>query len=450
MQGHARPSKAMQGHAGAMQSHAGLYKTSQSHLPAAWRLVRHRPSPHTSGASAARGRGGLENSSRAPAFRSAAPSGRALGPAASQLRDGPLSEEGSPHAPLLRLGHLPRPADDLLPQRGVDLAHDVRHQLLHDGEGAELLLHLGCVRGARQRRGNVRVGHAPGQRQLPHAAAEPRRHGPQALCPLDLPLEVLEVRPPLEGILGEPRARGRGAPAVLPREDAGGQGGPDREAQAHAAPGGRRVEGGVLRLHAAPHEEVVLGLIGAGGHEAKPVGHRLGLREQLGAPLGGGPVEAKASVDGAVEAADHLLHWREVVGPVAEGHVNVVEPHALQGGLQALDDVLSGEADAVRGQGLPGPRVAPKHDLRREHQVLAVPSAPLHAKANGIAHNALGVAVGVSLRVVEKVDAAVIASLHDCVGRLRCSLPRIGRATVHGLADGASAALDVERHPAAQ
>ena len=106
-------------------------------------------------------------------------------------------------------------------------------------------------------------------------------------------------------------------------------------------------------------------------------------------------------LDHVVESPDRLLHRRLFVGPVRQVHVDVTDPQALKRRVEGLDHMLPRKARLVHSSS------TPEH-LRRQHERRAGPGQ----RAQGLAHDLLGLPAVVDLGVVEEVDAGVSGAPH--------------------------------------
>uniref|UniRef100_A0A8R7QX84 Uncharacterized protein n=1 Tax=Triticum urartu TaxID=4572 RepID=A0A8R7QX84_TRIUA len=158
-------------------------------------------------------------------------------------------------------------------------------------------------------------------------------------------------------------------------------------------------------------EEVVLGLLDDGPDEVEPVRHPPGLGDLLRGPLARAPVERPPLIDHPVHGPHRLLDRRRRVGPVAVHDVDVLHVEPLERGLEALDDVLAGEALVV------GALAAPE-ELGGDDDVGAAPAQV----PDRLPHDLLRAAVGVDLGVVEEVDPRVPAGLEEGLGLLDVQL----------------------------
>ena len=178
-------------------------------------------------------------------------------------------------------------------------------------------------------------------------------------------------------------------------------------------------------------EEIVLWLLDDRSDEVES--DPLRLSDLLRRPLRRSPVEGPSLIDDPVHGSHRLLDGRGRVGAVAVDDVDVVHVEALERALEALDDVLAGEALVV------GPLAAPE-ELGGDDDVGAAPSEV----ADGLAHDLLGAAVGVDLGVVEEVDAGVAAGLQQRLGLLDVELVAEGDpGPVRELADAQPRAAQV-------
>mmetsp|Transcript_37628 Transcript_37628/g.95044 ORF Transcript_37628/g.95044 Transcript_37628/m.95044 type:complete len:247 (-) Transcript_37628:346-1086(-) len=213
--------------------------------------------------------------------------------------------------------------DDVVNARLDRLAH-----LGHHRQRRHVLLDLLHPGRPRDDCADVRVGHAPGERQLRQRAAQLLRDGLQRVRLLQLValLHQLLLRQALVQLNRQPRAGRYAAPAVLAGEHARGQRAPGGQAQA----AGSAVQGQELLLHLFPVEQVVLGLLHLGRHAPQLArnGHRLCNHGR--GPLRGAPVERVPVVHQPAHRPHGLLQRCVGVWPMAEHHVHVVHLQPLE------------------------------------------------------------------------------------------------------------------------
>src|SRR5690349_10995730 len=101
-----------------------------------------------------------------------------------------------------------------------------------------------------------------------------------------------------------------------------------------------------------------------------------------------------ARTDNVVEGAQRLVEGGHRVEAVNLVEIDPVGPEALQAALDGAHDVSAGEALLVRT------RADLAAHLRGEHDVFA-------ARAEGLAEDLLGLALGVDVSGVEEIDAAL-------------------------------------------
>lgn len=237
----------------------------------------------------------------------------------------------------------------LVVQDLVNLGQNLRRQLVHNFQRLDVLIHLLGTAGTRDGRADIVVLEHPGQRQGSLLDAQPLGNGLQLVDAVDnlLPGLLVGALPVAsdEGHLGLGEARVvRNAVLVLAGQDALVQRGEDGEAQAVLA-----VQELEVALDLCAVEHVVRRLLHQRSDQAQPVGHAPRLGDLNAGPLRGAPVKGLAGVDDVVEGADGLLHGRLAIGTVGVDEVDVLEVQALQGGVDTLDNVLSGEAQVVDG-----------------------------------------------------------------------------------------------------
>lgn len=126
-------------------------------------------------------------------------------------------------------------------------------------------------------------------------------------------------------------------------------------------------------------------------------------------PLARAPVESPAVLDDIVHGVHGLFNGCARVRTVTEDHVHVVQLHALDRGLGAVNDVLAAES-LVRAF------LDAAEDLGREHEIFSFPDAVLDTALHDLAHERLRLPLGVHLGVVEEVDAVLVGQRHDVVG----------------------------------
>lgn len=341
----------------------------------------------------------------------------------------------------------------LVVQDPLNLLHNLGRQLVQHSQRPHILIHLLDGASPHNRRRDVLVLDDPPQRQRAHLDAESLGDGRQAVRRVDPALELLGARV-LQEALDELHLRLREARVggdtvlVLARKDALLHGGEDGGAEADLAE-----EVAVLAVdrRAVPAsrpplalcdlflplftnrvwynlQHVVLRLLDDGANEPQPVRDPPRSHDFGGAPLRRAPVKGLVGLDEVVEGPHRLLHGGVAVGAVGVDDVDVVEAEALERVVHALDDVLPGEALVVDGVvaecGAPVELVAISSVSRcrrfwrlekkraaylgRDDQVVPLPSKLL----DRLAHDDLGLALGVHLGRVEEVDAAVVRRLH--------------------------------------
>ena len=94
----------------------------------------------------------------------------------------------------------------------------------------------------------------------------------------------------------------------------------------------------------------------------------------VGVPFRRAPVKGLAGVDDVVEGADGFFDGGVAVRPVGVDEVDVVELQTFEAGVEALDNVFSGEAAIVDGIVAKG---TAKVDLGGDDQVVTLPPALL-------------------------------------------------------------------------
>ena len=185
---------------------------------------------------------------------------------------------------------------------------------------------------------------------------------------------------------------------VLAREQSSGERRPGRRAVA-----GVGEEAAVLDLHARAMQQVVLRLLGDRRVEVMAVGDRDRCADLVGRPFRRAPVVRPAAVDGVRERADGLTDGRARIGTVGVDDVEVLESEALECGRHRLHEVLPVERVArVRTV------MQPPEELRGHDVLVARPAQAL----DRLAHDALRLATGVHLSVVEEVHARLARGRH--------------------------------------
>ena len=134
---------------------------------------------------------------------------------------------------------------------------------------------------------------------------------------------------------------------------------------------------------------------------------RKGCRELGGRPFAGAPVEHFALRNEVVHCADGLQQRGGGVGPVAEIEVEVVHLEAPQRGMTGLDDVLAGQPHFIGAVVL-----RPEIYLAGNKKAAAPPAGFFQ----DIAHDHLGLAVGVTLGIVEEVHAGIVGGMQQVAG----------------------------------
>ena len=289
-----------------------------------------------------------------------------------------------------------------------DLLEELRGELLPQPQRGHVIIDLRSLSRANDRRRDLVVFQAPRERQRGHGAAEligdrfevfhlRNRH----LLALLVHIRIVEER--LAHFPGDSSAILGDLIDVLPGEHASGEGRPNRRPVVVVLE--KRQE---LFLHLLSVEKVVLALIAGRRVQLEPLADPDGLLDLVGRPLGGAPVEGEALADQPVEGSALLLHWDLVIGSVREDHVGVVDLESLEGGLAALDDVLSGEANRVMRHRV-GSVGAPEN-FDGDDELLAVHIQSFEA----LPGDDLGAAlIPVELSGIEHVDPTVPGLLHD-------------------------------------
>jgi hypothetical protein len=150
-----------------------------------------------------------------------------------------------------------------------------------------------------------------------------------------------------------------------------------------------------------------------------------------------------------VEGADSLLDGRVAIWPVSVDQVDVRETQPLEGSIEALDDVLPGQAlvvDDVVAVGLApvdldGVTTSPLHCWQRVLTLVEMTrsflfqpylrmASPMtrtqrvsndHPSAGSSQLTRLALATLVTLGSVKEVDTSIVGSLHTGVGSLCCA-----------------------------
>ena len=145
-------------------------------------------------------------------------------------------------------------------------------------------------------------------------------------------------------------------------------------------------------------------LLDDGGVEIVLRTETLRLGDLRDAPLARAPVEHLALGDEVVHRAGRLEDRRRGIGAVAVVEVEVVDLQAAERVVAGLDDMFAGETGLVGLVVLPA-----EEDLARNEVAAAAPAGFLQDRA----HHEFGLAVGVGLGVVEKINAGVVGGVEE-------------------------------------
>ena len=272
-------------------------------------------------------------------------------------------------------------------------------------------MHLFHPAGAGDDAAHLRVLQAPGQRHLRHADAQLSSDGDQLAGLVDPPGVGQGRLEPFILFKGS-AAAGGDAIVVLAGQQARSQRAEDSGPQPDIP-----VEAGVLVLDLLAVEHVVLRLLHDRLVQVMLIGDLPGFHDLGRAPLGGAPVDSLAARDDVVHGPDGLFDGRGRVGAVAEDQIDVIELQAFEGTVHAFQEAL-----AVEGVLLVGPIVQPPEELGGDQVTAAPPGQFLEH----VAHHGLGLAVGIDLGVVKKVDARGVGGRHALTGRVFAHLEAKG------------------------
>src|SRR5690606_29887718 len=268
-------------------------------------------------------------------------------------------------------------------------------QALGELQRFQVLQQLLHPAGTEDHRGHPRVAQAPGDRQrrrrdtrlVGDAGEGTGTLEPLVLLGHDLPSQPLQVVPREAGIT-------RDAVVVLAGEQAGGQRGPDRRAHSELP-----VQRCVLLLDPLAMQQVVLRLLHGRRMQMVARGDRVRLADQFRRPLRGAPIQDLPLPDQRVHRPHCFLDRHVRVGPVAVEQIQALDPQPLQGVVAGLGDVLARQAPLGRARVGGGPE---------EHFAGHTEAVPRQSQVgDDVAHDPLGLAIGVSLGIVEEVDSVV-------------------------------------------
>ena len=128
------------------------------------------------------------------------------------------------------------------------------------------------------------------------------------------------------------------------------------------------------------------------------------------APLAGTPVEYLALLDEVMHRPDHFFNGYVRVGTMAEEQVEIVELQALQCFMAGLEHMLAAQTGLVGLVRITPPEI----DLTGYHVGTPVPVLCLQHTT----HHQFTLAVGITFRIIEEVDARVVCEPHQPVGRV--------------------------------
>ncbi len=135
------------------------------------------------------------------------------------------------------------------------------------------------------------------------------------------------------------------------------------------------------------------------------------LGNLLRAPFRRAPIEHLALVDEIAHRPRGFLNGRLGVGPMAEVEIEIIDLEPFQRLVAGLHDMLAAQPFLI------GLLAAPK-DFAGDKKRIARPVL----LAKDISHHRLGTAAGVSLGVVEEIDALVVGRGHQVSGDIVANL----------------------------
>ena len=136
------------------------------------------------------------------------------------------------------------------------------------------------------------------------------------------------------------------------------------------------------------------------------VGNLPRLANLLRAPLGSTPVVRFALFDHGVHGAHGLFDGRLRVWTMTEDEIDIVELKAFQRVVNCLHQIF-----AIEGIALIWPLVQSPEKLGRNDIAGSAPARPL----KDLAHNRFGLAAGIRLGIIKKVDAGFIGRRHTLI-----------------------------------
>lgn len=278
----------------------------------------------------------------------------------------------------------------------LDLLHRLVVELLQQLNSLAVVFDLLDLGRTENDGADIGVLCGPSQGKLAHVSSETLRNLGQFLDLLNLSL-ALGLLQGLDGaseevlVVCEARALGN-AVVVLAGEQAGGERRPDGGAILVLV-----VERGVLDFKPLTVEGVVLRLLGDGGNQVVPLGDLGSFLNLDSGPLRSAPVVSEVEIANDLsESLDDLLHWSGVVGSVSENDIDVRLLKTLERRLETFDHVLAGQTTGI---GLLS--ASAEEDLGRENVFITRPVELLQ----GVAHLDFGLAIGIDLPMIRRVQA---------------------------------------------